>query len=113
MQTTELSLFTSIENVVNPELNNNNKLVSQRLENPIQSQVKTLENTLNNIFPEHKEETKLEKARKILGESVKDVSDEDLQTFVTELQYLVSSWFDRYEKNVFGGITLREVLREG
>ena len=73
----------------------------------------SLENTLNTIFPEPKEENKLIKARRILGEVAQGQSDEQLQVFLTELQYLINSWFDEYEKQLFDGLTLEQLLRGG
>ncbi len=71
---------------------------------------KSLEETLNNLFPEAKEETKLQKARQILGNSVSEIPDTQLAVFLTELQFLLDDWFDGYEKQLFEGKTLRQVI---
>ena len=71
-----------------------------------------LENTQSTIFPDNKEESKLLKARKILSEIAKDQSDEQLQVFLTDLQFLIDSWFDYYEQQIFEGATLKQLLKE-
>ncbi len=112
MQTTELPQLNAeqvgLEKTANSALH-----TASTLQTPFQNPQKTLENVLANIFPKPQEENRLIRARVILGEDVKDVLDENLQIFTTELQYLISSWFDQYEKKVFGGATLREILKGG
>jgi len=81
--------------------------------NPVSTHVKTLEKALTNIFPEKEEETRIQKARLIMGDDVKELSDEDLDVFLTEFQYLINSWLDEYEKRVFNNKTLKEQLTEG
>lgn len=73
---------------------------------------KSIESALKSIFPGPAEETKLVRARRILKEVVKDVSDDELEVFITELQCLLDAWFDAYEKDVFEGLTLMQVLTE-
>lgn len=70
----------------------------------------------NTILPVHvqalspQEETRVVKARRILGETATVISDQDLQIFITELQYLINSWLDCYESEIFEGKTLRQVV---
>ena len=73
---------------------------------------KIFETTLSNIFPDKQEETRIQKARRIMGDDVKNLSDEDLEVFLTEFQYLIDCWLDEYEKQQFDGKTLREKLME-
>ena len=72
-----------------------------------------LEITLQSIFPTKQDETKLIKARRILGDIAIDIPDTELESNIAEFQYLVDSWLDEYEKQVFDNKTLREILREG
>ena len=72
---------------------------------------KSAENALGAIFPQVGEETKLQKARKVLHEVAKDEMDEQLQTFITESQYLIDSWLDDYERQLFDGLTLKQILK--
>ena len=48
-----------------------------------------------------------------MGDDVKDLSDEDLEVFLTEFQYLIDCWLDEYEKQVFNNKTLKELMKEG
>ena len=70
-----------------------------------------LENTLKTIFPTVQEENKIVKAKRILGETVHDLPDNILESFITELEYLAESWLDDYEQSVFEGFTLDELLK--
>lgn len=70
-----------------------------------------LENTLKTIFPTSQEENKLHKAKHILGDTVQDLPDNILESFITELEYLAISWLDDYEQTVFEGFTLDELLK--
>lgn len=72
-----------------------------------------IEHVLHAIIPDSSEESKLLKARRILGEATNRQSDEELQIFITELQCFIDSWLDIYEKQVFAGLTLKQLLREG
>jgi hypothetical protein len=72
-----------------------------------------LEITLQSIFPTKQDESKLQKARRILGDIAIDIPDTELESNIAEFQYLVNSWLDEYEKQVFDNKTLREILREG
>jgi len=47
-----------------------------------------------------------------MGDDVKDLSDEDLEVYLTEFQYLIDAWLDEYEKEAFDNKTLREKLME-
>ena len=73
----------------------------------------SLETALKHIFPEKQDENKLQKARLIMGEAVKDLSDEELETFITEFQYLIEAWVDSFERQIFDNKTLKQLLEEG
>jgi len=73
--------------------------------------MQTLETTLNAIFPLPEEQTKLERARAILGELSKSYSDEKLENLVADFEYLADSWLDIFERETFEGVTLRELLK--
>ena len=72
-----------------------------------------LDLTLQSIFPTKQEETQLIKARRILGDIATDITDIELESDIAEFQYLIDSWLDEFEKNIFDNKTLIEVLREG
>jgi hypothetical protein len=48
-----------------------------------------------------------------MGEAIANLSDQELDVYLTEFQYLIESWLDEYEKQVFDNKTLQQVLREG
>lgn len=66
---------------------------------------------LNKLFIEkdHQQKTILE-TREILGESAKDLSDNQVYDLVNEIQYLVDSWLKEFEMNVFNGKTLDKLI---
>lgn len=73
---------------------------------------KTLESVLQHIFPEQQEYTRILRARQIMGEAVANLTDDQLDTYLTEFQYLIDAWLDAYEKEQFNGLTLQQMLRK-
>jgi len=73
---------------------------------------KTLDNLLLNIFPQNKDENKIIQTRKLLGKTAESLTDEQIQCIVAEFQFLINSWFDEFERDVFSGKTLKEILNE-
>jgi hypothetical protein len=71
-----------------------------------------LENVLNSIFPQPQEENNITRARNHLGEISKKFSDEQMLATISEFQFLIDTWLDEYEREVFKGMTLKEVLNE-
>ncbi len=69
-------------------------------------------NSLNSIFPTQTEENKVTKTRKVLGETANTLSNEQIETVITQFQYLMDTWLDEYEREVFSGMTLKEVINE-
>lgn len=77
--------------------------------NPQQS----IETAINNIFPLASEENKTSRMRKALANTAQSLSNEQIETITTQFQCLIESWMDEFEKNVFNGLTLKEVLNGG
>ena len=73
----------------------------------------SIETALNKILPLSSEETKIIRMRKALGETAQILSNEQIENITTEFQFLIDSWMDEYERDVFSGMTLKEVLNEG
>jgi len=73
-------------------------------------QGKSLESALGRIFPTQQEDTQIQKARRIMGDAVKSLSDHELEVFLTEFQYLIEGWLDTYERSIFNGLTLQQLL---
>lgn len=49
-------------------------------------------------------------AREILGELAKDLADDKIYELINEIQFLVESWIEEYERKVFNGMSLEELL---
>ena len=101
MQATETSLFQTpqIHRSISPITN-------------IASSQTSLENVLSSILPSQTEENKTTRTRKHLGKIGHLVSDEQIECITAEFQFLINTWLDEYEREVFNGITLNEVLNE-
>ena len=68
-----------------------------------------LVNSLNEMFPEQAREDKtVLKAKELLGESY---SIEEVKSLVASYKYLLNIWLEEYEKKVFDGKTLKELLQ--
>lgn len=72
----------------------------------------SLDNALTAIFPENIQESKLLGTKRKLGEKAKTLTDEQIECLITDFQYLVDTWLDEFEKDVFEGQTLQELLGE-
>lgn len=76
------------------------------------SPLQPLDEALNRIFTSPQEETRLTRVRRIMGDTVSEVSDEDLEIYLTEFQYLIDSWLDEFERLAYDGLTLKQLLQE-
>ena len=66
---------------------------------------------LNQLFSDQNQEQKtIQEARSILGDSAKNLTDEQVYNLVNEIQFLVDSWLEEFERNIFNGKTLNEVF---
>ncbi len=77
-----------------------------------QKSAKSFKESLDNLFPEQEYDKQLQKAKEVLGSVAKDLSAQELKDVITEVQYLVSTWLDDFEREIFSGKTLKEVLHE-
>lgn len=85
----------------------------QEFNSAILTHNKSFESSLNALLSNDHEESQIQKARAILGESVINVPDEELSVYITEFQYLLDEWLDAYEIVLFNGKTLKELQGEG
>lgn len=66
---------------------------------------------LNQLFGDKAQEHKtILEAREILAKDAEKLSDEQVYNLVNEVQYLVDTWLEEFEKGVFNGKTLNELL---
>ncbi len=69
--------------------------------------------SLDDLFPEQQyEERNIQRAKDILGDLSDKFTSEELKVAVTEIQFLAQSWLDDFEREIFGGLTLQELLHE-
>lgn len=72
-----------------------------------------LRQSLDELFPEQRFEDKdIQKTKEILGALANEFSPEQLRGTIIELQHLAQSWLDDFEREIFKGLTLKEVLHE-
>lgn len=71
------------------------------------------EQSLAQLFPEQKyEERRLKQAKDALGLLGYGLSAIELETVVMEVEFLTETWLDEFERNIFKGLTLQELLHE-
>lgn len=80
------------------------------LSNTLHQHTANIDTALQNIFKSTQEETRIQQARRIMGNSVVHLSDEELEICITEFQHMLDEWFDAFEHDVFDGQTLKQVL---
>ena len=74
---------------------------------------KSLAESLDNLFPEQQlEEKEIKQAKEVLGKLADDFGPEQLKNIVVEIKYLAESWLDDFERRIFKGQTLRELLHD-
>lgn len=83
--------------------------VSPKLESVVRQNMQALDGAIQRIFSPA-DETHQDKARRIMGSALLDVADEELEVYLTELQHLIDGWLDMFERQAFGGETLKELL---
>ncbi len=65
---------------------------------------------LNQLFTEQDQQKKIVLvAREMMGESAETLTDSQVYDLVNEIQYLIDSWLEEYERQVFKGKTLNEL----
>ena len=107
MQTTELQLFQASQSI---DVNSIHKETPSP--QPFEKPLDILDNAFRDIFSPNTEEAVVTRMRRILGEKAKTLSDEQIECVATEFNFLIDAWLDEYEKEVFEGMTLKEVLNE-
>ena len=68
---------------------------------------------MDELFPEQERYDKdIKLAKQALRDLAWELSPEQLKDIVTEVQFLCESWLDDFERTVFDGLTLKEMLHE-
>lgn len=77
------------------------------------NQTPAISQSLEAIFPEQKQADKrIKLAKDALGSLAAQFTETELSDVITEVEYLTESWLDEYERNIFDGLTLQELLHE-
>ena len=113
MQTLELPLYSTVESRHKIDNSYPEEITSKALPKPALNPHASIEQVLNAIVPKQTEKNRINRTRKHLGEIATTLSDEQIDCITTEFQFLIDTWLDEYEKEVFDGKTLKEVLHEG
>ncbi|MEX0616616.1 MAG: hypothetical protein WD231_02250 [Candidatus Woykebacteria bacterium] len=71
----------------------------------------TIEETIQAVFLDSSEENKVQRARGMLGDIATTLSDDQIGTIIAQFEFLVGCWLDCYERKLFEGKTLKEVLK--
>lgn len=73
----------------------------------------TVKKSLDQLFPEQQYDDKdIQKVKEILGPIADKFTSPELRDIVAETQFLISSWLDDFEREIFNGLTLNELLHE-
>jgi len=106
-RTMELSLYST-----QPQFNTPEVFKTPIIQQPVKptNPNTSIEQVLHNIFPEKTEENKITRTRILLGETAKTLTSEQIECINAEYQFLIDTWLDEFEKSVFEGMTLKEVL---
>lgn len=87
--------------------------INQDLGHSILAHRKDFDSSLNTLLGNDQEESKIKKARAVLGKTVTGVPDDELAVYLTEFQYLLDDWLDSYEQQIFNAKTLQQLQGEG
>lgn len=78
-----------------------------------QDSMHSLDTALHQIFKTRQEETRIEKARRIMAGAVDSLTDDELDICLTEFEHLIDYWLDTFEREIFDDKILQQVLMEG
>lgn len=71
----------------------------------------SVKQSLDDLFPEQQYDEKvIQEAKKALGTIANEFSQDELKDIVTKVQFLAESWLDDFEREIFEGKTLNELL---
>jgi hypothetical protein len=74
---------------------------------------KSIERYLDDLFPEQKREDKtIKRTKEILGSLGNKMTEDQMQDVASEVQFLITTWLDEFERQIFNGQTLKELLHE-
>jgi hypothetical protein len=102
------------EQVITPAVGLLEKVGSESLNLPSTTETsKSINDSLNEMFPEQqRDEKELKQSKEILGELAAAYKPEQLKDAITEIKFLTETWLDDFEREIFQGRTLKELLHE-
>ena len=103
---TEEQIVTPVEQVLETITPGNEPLTVENIP-------KTITKSLDELFPEQQyDEKNLKRVKETLGKLANKFTDGELRDVVAETQYLAETWLDDFERSIFKGSTLKELLHE-
>lgn len=114
-QVEQPSLLITEEQIITPLIEVLDEVTpkSEGIPNKSEPITPALRQSLDELFPEQKFDDKdVQKAKEILGALTSEFTAEQLKGTIIEIQYLAESWLDDLERDIFQGLTLKEVLHE-
>ena len=112
METVQQSLIITEDQIIAPLVEVLDKVTPSVNHSP-EPVSQTLTKSLDELFPEQQyDEKNIQKAKEILGKTANELTPDELQDTVIEMQFLASSWLDDFERKIYKGLTLRELLHE-
>ncbi len=113
MEMTQQTLITVKQIIAPLELVLNEVTPKSEQETKQNDRTKPIKKSLDQLFPEQQYDDKdIQKVKEILGPLTKKFTDPELRDIVAETQFLISSWLDDFEREIFNGLTLNELLHE-
>lgn len=113
MQTNQLQLInppTNTSNTTFRKVPDDLTFIKNNLDQPRQAQEGIYEK-INNIFSKQdSREKEILETRTLIEHYSSQFSDTDILTLNAEAQLLIEAWLDQFEKEIFDGMTLRELL---
>lgn len=98
---------------------NNNLPLFEILNQPTSETIKkntislSIKKSLDEMFPEQEyEEKEIKRLKESLESLANQFTQEQLRGKIQEIQYLADSWLDDFEREIFNGLTLQELLHE-
>lgn len=84
--------------------------ITERQTKPSSGPLLSIDIALRQIFPSSNEVSFLQNARRIMKTEVDNLSDEDLEVYLTEFQHIIDYYLDKYEAQIFNGHTLKQSI---
>ena len=86
---------------------------SANLSTTLRQHTASIDTALQSIFKSTQEETRMQQVRRMMGDEIDCLSDEELEVCLTEFQHLIDEWLNAFEQELFGGQTLKQILGQG